>query len=133
MSDQVLDDFDALSKRIAQLALPTLGEDELEPLYEEMLGFLEGYPSHRTELAQCLIDVMSKYRFGRERQESLLPSTAIAYSMHVLRWPEVLKFAEEEHRAFYAPKMATLMTDIMDAFSDDWEDRDLYKRFQRKS
>ena len=133
MKNQVLDEFDALSKRVAQLAEPTLGEDELEPLYEEVLGFLEAHPAHRAELAQRLIDVVGAYRFGRERQEALLPSTAVAYSMHVLRWPEVLAFAEQEHRAFYAPKMATLMTAIMAAFEDDWEDRDFYKRFQSES
>ncbi|MDI9855178.1 hypothetical protein [Comamonas sp. 17RB] len=128
--DQVHGEFDALSKRITQLADPTLGEDELEPLYEEVLGFLEAHPAHRVELAQRLINVMGAYRFGRERSEALLPSTAIAYSMHVLRWPEVREFAEQEHRDFYAPKMETLMTSIMDAFEDDWEDRDFYKRFQ---
>ncbi len=129
-TDQVHSEFNALSKRIIQLAEPTLGEDELEPLYEEVLGFLEAHPAHRVELAQRLINVMGAYRFGRERPEALLPSTAIAYSMHVLRWPEVREFAEQEHRDFYAPKMETLMTSIMAAFEDDWEDRDFYKRFQ---
>lgn len=132
MSDSVLDDFDLLCHKVALAALPTLGEDALEPMYEEVLGFLESHPAHRAELSQRLIDVMGRYRFGRERQERLLPSAAIAYSMHVLRWPEVLRFAEEENRVFYAPKMATLMTSIMAAFEDDWEDRDFYKRFQDK-
>lgn len=130
MRNQVIDDFDALSNRVAQLAEPTLGEDELEPLYEKILGFLEEHSAYRVELAQRLIDVIGSYRFGRARQEPLLPSTAIAYSMHVLRWPEVLKFAEQEHLTFYAPKMATLMTGIMEAFDDDWEDKDFYKRFR---
>lgn len=133
MKNQVIDEFDALSKRVAQLAEPTLGEDELEPLYEEILGFLEAHSSHRAELAQRLIDVIGAYRFGRERRELLLPSTAIAYSMHVLRWSEILKFAEQEHCAFYAPKLATLMTSIMESFDDNWEDRDFYKRFREKA
>ncbi len=132
MTERVLDEFDALSKRVAQTASPILGEDELEPLYEDVLGFLEAHPNSRAELAQRLIATMGSYRFGRERQEAILPSTAIAYCMHVLRWPEVLEFAKQEHLSFYAPRMATLMTNIIDAFGNDWEDRDFYKRFRNE-
>jgi hypothetical protein len=130
MSGTVLNEFETLIDRVAKLANPTLGEDELEPLYEEVLSFLEAHAAHKAELSQCLIHIMAEYRFGREKDKTILPSTAIAYSMHVLRWSEVFEFAEQANRAFYATKMATLMTDIMEAFTDDWDDRDLYKRFQ---
>lgn len=132
MDNFLMTDFDLLCHKVALAALPTLGEDALEPLYEDVLKFLESHPEHRVELSQRLIDVMGRYRFNRENKECLLPSAAIAYSMHVLRWPEVLKFAEEENRVFYAPKMATLMSSIMAAFEDDWEDKDFYKRFHDK-
>jgi len=60
-------------------------EDALESMYEEVLGFLESHPEHPAELSRRLIGVMGRYRFGRDKQQSLLPSAAIAYSMHVLR------------------------------------------------
>ncbi|WKB55626.1 hypothetical protein [Eleftheria terrae] len=40
MSGSVLTDFDLLCNKVALAALPTLGEDALEPLYEEVLSFL---------------------------------------------------------------------------------------------
>jgi hypothetical protein len=129
VSANVLSDFDSLCRRIAVQASPTMGEDALEPLYEEVLDFLLSHPESRIELAQRLIETIRKYRKGHESLEPLLPSSTIAYSMHVLRWPEIRRFVEEENRSFYAPRMSTFMSAILDAFSDDWEDRDFYKRF----
>lgn len=133
MSDSVLEEFDRLCKSVAAEAAPTLGEDELEPLYERVLNFLAKNEDRRAALSQRLIDVMAQYRFARDKPGTLLPSTAIAYSMHELRWPEVRAFAERENAAFYSPKRATLMTDILSAYSDEWEDREFYRRFQKSA
>ena len=130
VNDQVLNAFETLCTKAAEADQVTLGEDELEPLYEEVLEFLTSHPTHRAQLAQSLIDMMGKYRFSRERREKLLPSTAIVYAMHELRWPEILEFAQQENQAFYAPKMETLMNSIIAAYEDDWENKDFYKRFR---
>lgn len=131
MSDQVLSAFDALCEKIALTvaASPWLGEDKLEPMYEELLAFLEAEPAHRAALAQRLIEVIGRYRHARESKQPSLPAQAIAYSMHVLRWPEVLAFATRENDEFYVDKMSTAMAPIVDAYNDGWDDRDFYRRF----
>lgn len=50
--------------------------------------------------------------------------------MHELRWPEIYDFAEAENREYYVKRMETLMSNLIDAYSDDWEDRFFYERFQ---
>ena len=129
MSRDVISEFEKLCEEVTAASKPTLGEDKLEPLYERVLDFLKAHENDRANLVRSIRDIMQKYRHSRELKQKLLPSTVIAYCMHELRWPEIYQFAESENREFYSQRMSTLMTDIMAAYDDNWEDKEFYKRF----
>ena len=124
-------EFEKISQKLVDAcADPTVGEDQLETLYVQFLEFLLRSGEHRQRLVELILDVMKKYRTAREIKGRLLPGTAIAYAMYELRWPEIFSFAESENRDFYSKRMETSMSNLMNAYSDDWEDRIFYKRFQ---
>lgn len=131
MTEIIDREFDAISQSLIDAcADPTFGEDRLEPLYIQFLELLARNEEHRPQLVERILDVMKRYRTAREVKGRLLPGTAIAYAMHELRWPEIFSFAETENREFYAPRMETSMSNLMDAYSDEWEDRIFYERFR---
>ena len=131
MSSIIDSRFDEISQNLINACEdPTFGEDKLEPLYMGFLEFLAKNEDHRPQLAKRILDVMKGYRTGREVKGRLLPGTAIAYAMHELRWAEIFSFADYENREFYALRMETTMSNLMDAYSDEWEDRIFYERFR---
>ena len=131
MSEIIDREFETISQKLIDAcADPTFGEDQLEPLYVQFLEFLSMNEEHRQQLVELILDVMKRYRTAREVKGRLLPGTAIAYAMHELRWPEIFAFANSENREFYAKRMETSMSNLMDAYSNDWEDRIFYERFQ---
>lgn len=131
MSDIIDLEFDVISKKIINACTdPTFGEEQLEPLYIQFLEFLSRNEEHHQQLTERIIGMMKMYRTAREVKSQLLPGTAIAYAMHELRWPEIFAFAESENREFYIKRMETLMSNLMDAYSDNWEDRFFYERFR---
>ena len=104
-------------------------ETEMEPGYELLLDFLIKNESDKGELIEYLKSIILSYRNTEKRQEKFLPGLAIAYCMHVLRWPEIYDFSAAENKDFYSKKMSSGMSEILDAYSDDWEDKDFYHRF----
>jgi len=131
MNEFIDHEFENISQKLIDAcADPTFGEDQLEPLYVQFLEFLMENEEHRQQLVELILSVMKKYRTAREVKGRLLPGTAIAYAMHELRWPEVFAFADSENREYYAKRMETSMSNLMDAYSDEWEDRIFYERFQ---
>lgn len=122
-------EFDAICDRIIDADTSLLSETELEPSYELLLAFLKQHEHDRDELVSYINATILSYRNVNKGDEKLLPGLAIAYCMHVLRWPEIYAFADAENRNFYSKKMATGMTEILDAYSDDWDDKDFYRRF----
>lgn len=131
MSAIIDSQFDEISQRLVNACEdPTFGEDKLEPLYIDFLELLSSNEEHRPQLAQRILNVMKGYRNAREVKGRLLPGTAIAYAMHELRWDEIFSFADYENREFYSLRMDTTMSNLMDAYSDEWEDRIFYERFR---
>ena len=129
MTENLNHSFESMRAHVASRALPQLGEDALEPLYDELLGFLESHGSERALLAQFLVEEVKARRTHGTADGPRLPIQAIAYCMHVLRWSEVLDAAKRENDEFYSLQMGTAMQPIIGAFADDWEDRDFYRRF----
>ena len=121
--------FDSVCQRVIEASAKPAGEDELEPVYEEFLNFLIKNQDKKDDLIRALIGVIAGYRDARTSGRRLLPVTAIAYSMHELRWPEIYAFAESENKDFYSKKKATMMWDVMEAYSNDWQEREFYERF----
>jgi len=129
MTEALNQSFASVRAHVAAQALPQLGEDKLEPIYEELLRFLEAHANERAALARLLVEEVKAHRSRAASGEQRLPIQAIAYCMHVLRWSEVLEAAERENEEFYSLRMSTAMEPIVGAYSDDWEDRDFYRRF----
>ena len=120
MSEIIDREFETISQKLIDAcADPTFGEDQLEPLYVQFLEFLSMNEEHRQQLVELILDVMKRYRTAREVKGRLLPGTAIAYAMHELRWPEIFAFANSENREFYAKRMETSMSNLMDLFLED--------------
>lgn len=129
MTETLKQSFESIRADVSVRALPQLGEDALEPVYEELLGFLEAHGSERAELGRLLAEEVRAHRTHAVSGESRLPIQAIAYCMHVLRWSDVLEAAKQENDEFYSLRMSTAMEPIISAYSDDWDDRDFYRRF----
>ena len=129
MTETLNQSFVSVRSHVSAQALPELGEDKLEPVYEELLRFLEAHANERAALAHLLAEEVKAHRSRAASDESRLPIQAIAYCMHVLRWSEVLEAAKRENDEFYSHRMSTAMEPIIGAYSDDWEDRDFYRRF----
>jgi hypothetical protein len=125
----VISQFEKLCSDIAGSYDPMNEASSMEVYYEKFLLFLKGNTENRENLVQALMRVMLKYRDARNSKEKLLPITAIAYSMHELRWPEILEFALRENKEFYSIKRSTLMSDVIDAYQDNWDDREFFRRY----
>lgn len=129
MEKNLVEEFRALCSFISESYDPLLGEDDLECVYEKFLNFLLEHPAEREMFVDEIIKILKMYRGAREHEGKLLPITAIAYSMHELKWPEIYEFANIENRDFYSKNMSTLMLEVISAYGDDWESKDFYKRF----
>lgn len=108
---------------------PMSSEANLEPIYEILLDFLIRNQQYKPTLVDFFITKISSLRHPQAENGKFFPGLAIAYCMHVLRWPEIYNFAMSENRDFYSKKMQRGMTDILNAYDDDWEDKDFYRRF----
>jgi hypothetical protein len=57
-------------------------------------------------------------------------------SMHLLRWPEMKEWFEKKHRECITAndwRGEPVYRAILDAFSDDWDDRDMYPSLAKKA
>jgi hypothetical protein len=129
MNNLLKTEFDAVCDRIIDADDTLLSESELEPSYELLLEFLVQHERDRDELVSYINEIIASYRNVNKSDAKFLPGLAIAYCMHVLRWHEIYAFADAENKNFYSKKMASGMTEILDAYSDDWDDKDFFRRF----
>jgi hypothetical protein len=129
MTETLNQSFESVRSYVSTHALPELGEDKLEPVYEELLRFLEAHATERPTLAHLLAEEVKANRSRGVSNQSRIPIQAIAYCMHLLRWSEVLEAAKRENDEFYSHRMSTALEPIIGAYFDDWEDRDFYRRF----
>lgn len=125
-------ELDSVCDRIVNADQSLLSEADLEPNYEALLEFLIQHQEDRGELVGYINEIISSYRNISKSDTKLLPGFAIAYCMYELRWPEIFAFAEKENKDHYSKTMASGMTEILDAYSDDWDDKDFFRRFNGK-
>ena len=124
-----IENFEALCQQVADSYQSLLGEDKREPLYAQFLEFLMSHEADHDQLVKSITGIMFRYRETPDANKKALPSTAIKYCMHALRWPEVYGFAKSENRDFYSQDRDPFMTDIMHAFHDEWPNKVFYRRF----
>ena len=129
MNDFIIENFNKLCQEFRSVNYAEAGEDEMEPLYEELLGFLQRNAQHRQQLAQLLMDGIRRQRYGGRQGEVCFSDTAIGYCMRELRWPEILAFAQQESSEFHSRKMSTALHSILEAYDDEWPDAVFFRRF----
>ena len=122
--DLLKSQFDEVCQKVIEIDNPYISEPDLEPAYKLLLNFLIENQENRAELAKYLNAIIYSGRFPKP---NMLSSTAIQYCMHVLRWHEVYEFARTEIEEFHSKKTHNSMHDFLDAFNDDWADRDFYQ------
>lgn len=104
--------------------------DDLEKSYEDLLNFLVDEAEARGTISQWLMEQVKAIRSGREGG-GLLSVDAIAYCMHELRWPEILNVAQAEHENFYSLKMDNTLLPLIDSYSNEWSDAEVYARHSK--
>jgi hypothetical protein len=129
-NDALKSEFEELRTKLISANDPVQSETELEPVYAELLEFLVKNERYRKELVVLLGEVIKSFRNPHAINGRFFPGMAIAYCMHVLRWPEIYNLAVSENHDFYSKKMQRGMADILNSYDDSWEDKDFYQRFR---
>ncbi|WAS96012.1 hypothetical protein [Nannocystis punicea] len=87
-----------------------------------ILELIQDNPGERPEFARCFIDMLVGERPS--------PEWLIAYCMRTLRWPEVLRAAEDA-LASGDPYALSLAAEVFDAYEEDdeWVGAHLFARY----
>lgn len=98
--------------------------EKAEPNYIRCLDIIKSAPEMRPQFAKLLTSLFDANEVGDE---------PLAFLMHVLRWPEVREWAENNMRRMANP-IATgrPLEKVIEAFSDDWENQEFYELFAKK-
>lgn len=112
-------------KFILRIEPLTVGVDQIEPLLDDLLEFIVAHQECTDLLAPEFIGLL----------DTLPPSAEeiVQYCMHELRWPVIREHVERclgrerditRHRVYER---------ILEAFDDDWNEREFYARYDRTS
>jgi len=95
--------------------------EKAEPNYLRCLDIIKSAPEMRPQFVGLLTSLFESNEMSDE---------PLAFLMHVLRWPEVREWAENNIRRMPNP-IATgrPLEKIIEAFSDNWENREFYALF----
>lgn len=107
-----------IARRMWNSAISTL---DYEGPFVQVLDLVRQNLHCRSMLSPIFIEYLRAFDF------SLLD--LIAFCMHELRWQEVFVAAQRMHGKSARLDEQHAMNCIMDAFEDDWSDRDLYPYF----
>jgi|AraplaCL_Col_mMS_1032034.scaffolds.fasta_scaffold01361_2 hypothetical protein len=92
-----------------------------EPTYVRCLELVKDNPGERFEFVRVMTTLLLEGRISEE---------PIAFLMHKLRWPEVLEWAQRQLNSMAKPVLhGRPLAKIINAFSDDWENKEFYKTF----
>jgi hypothetical protein len=105
------------------------GDADIEAQYERLLFFLSTHVAERAAILQALIHNVREYRNARKGGGAFVSIDALAYCMHVLRWPEIYDAAVDEHVHYFSPRRDQMLLRIIDSFDEDWPDAICYRRF----
>ena len=100
-------------------------DEQEEPVYVQLLEFLRAHSACQHQLEAELESLVLEFRHAREQQPRL-SIDALAFCMHSLRWPGVLRAMQREHREFFVPRMDDFPWRLIDAYSPTWEGRAKY-------
>lgn len=127
LSDELLAKFREICSGIRDLEISY--SPEIEFSYDKLLNFLLANTADRGILSREIVATVGEYKNVRRTGDVLLSVDALAYCMHLLRWPEVLAAAEKEHTLHFSQKADSTLIPLIDSFRDDWEESVDYRRF----
>ncbi|QKY12154.1 hypothetical protein [Janthinobacterium lividum] len=120
----VVNNVNLLRKELldAETVLDTQYSFELaEPNYVRCLQLINAAPEQHGPFVELLISMFL---------ERVVSEEPIAVLMHVLRWPEIREWAEDQLRSLDNPiAYGRPLEKIIAAFDDQWENREIYKMF----
>jgi hypothetical protein len=94
---------------------------DMEPYFERVLDFVLANPQDRDSFETRFISACLPPRGGDD---------LLKYCMHELRWSGVLAAVREVMTHDPGERLRFWCRYVIDAFEDDWIERDLYTRFR---
>ena len=123
--------LDELNERlivIEELAARTYGTNDIEHLLYDLLQFLKKNPGAQPEFEEALNALLDRDPIGAYE--------VIGFTMHALRWKVVKAHVEAVRNrdvgtsAIRAAMRRSNYDRLLTAFTDNWEDRDLYEYYR---
>jgi hypothetical protein len=129
------DEFVALILRAKNLEHQSIGTEEFEAQFVEVIDFINAHPALRPKIVEEFAKLLQDRSYG--------PYTLIEFCMHELRWPEMLAEAKRVFIVFrdevvrkklhgMPSQHLSYLEDVISSFSDSWESKDLFKRYSEK-
>lgn len=100
----------------------------------EVVDLLRSNPSLKDEFL-VRVEAAMKSLGAANLDAGALPRELIELVAHEMRWKEILEYAEDRVQArFYGDRslaIGDIATSIVDAYKDDWPDREFYEHYRR--
>lgn len=123
MKTETLLRFDTLCLEAKQACEQMNSSTQYEPYLQRVLAYVKAHPSLRAEFSDAFVQMLANSSKG--------PWELIAFCMHDLRWSEVQTAAIDEQQRDSDHRVKTIMANVIDAFSDNWGDADLYNYYSK--
>ena len=94
---------------------------DFEPDFVKVVEFVKGHEDLRSEFTREIRRMIEG--------EAPVPEELLTFCIHALRWPELKKIAENAYETRQDLPAKMFLTDVLDAFSDNWKSTELYKYF----
>lgn len=121
MKDDIIDEFLLLLKSAEETCYKSISTTEYEPIFRKVLQFIETHTEHQSFFKGILVEMVTSPTLG--------PWELIPFCMHRLRWGEIKDAAQKELDSHEDWRVKNVMSKIIDSFSDDWQDADLYQLY----
>ncbi|GAA2643886.1 hypothetical protein [Streptomyces lunalinharesii] len=119
-----VEEFQGAIRDVLDTAEATYGVQDLERNLERALVLLQRNPELRPRFESELVSLLDPIEEG--------VIEVVSYTMHELRWPVVERAIRDKIAAPGVDVSDVRLYGVMlDAFSDEWRDRDLYARSDR--
>jgi len=98
----------------------TYGVNEIEHHLLDILQFVKKHPTDKDDFIECFITLLKK---------SAGPLEIVEFCMRELQWEEIKKAAEQMQIESKDIRLQNAMQRIIDVYSENWDDADLYKYY----
>jgi hypothetical protein len=98
----------------------TYGVNEIEHHLLDILQFVKKHPTDKNDFIECFVTLL---------QENSGPLEIVEFCMRELQWQEIKEVAEQMQRKSKDIRLRDAMQRIIDVYSENWDDADLYKYY----